>query len=69
MPYVVPMHNTTHDALALITTADAAKVLGVHVSTVSRMVASERLRPAVKVPGKRGAYLFNREDVEALRNP
>jgi excisionase family DNA binding protein len=67
MPYLVPMHKTTHEALALITTADAAKVLGVHVATISRMVAAGRLVPAVKVPGKRGAFLFHPEDVEALR--
>ena len=69
MPYVVPMHKTTHEALELVTTADAAKVLGVHVATISRMVAAGRLTPAVKVPGKRGAFLFRPEDVNALLTP
>ena len=67
MPYVVPMHKTPHDAPTYITTADAARLLGVHVATVSRMVAAGRLVPAIKVPGKTGAFLFHPEDVEALR--
>jgi len=50
----------------LITTAEAAELLGVHVGTVSRMVASGRLTPSFKVPGKTGAFLFDPTDVEAL---
>lgn len=61
------MHNTTHSAPDLIPTSEAAKVLRVHVATISRMVARGDLTPAVKTPGKRGAYLFHREDVDALR--
>ena len=60
------MHNTAHDAPDLIPTAEAAEALGVHVATISRMVTRGDLAPAVKVPGKRGAYLFNRADVDAL---
>lgn len=61
------MHNTTHSAPDLIPTKEVAQALGVHVATISRMVARGDLIPAVKVPGKRGAYLFHREDVDALR--
>ena len=67
MPYGLPMHKDAHDAPALISTAEAAQMLGRHVATISRMVANGRLTPAVKVPGKTGAYLFAREDVEAIR--
>lgn len=67
LPYGVHMHKDAHTATDLITTAEAAQVLGVHVATISRMVASGRLTPAVKVPGKRGAFLFRPEDVDALR--
>lgn len=67
MPYRVHMHKPTHDAPAYITTADAARMLGVHVATVSRMVASGRLLPAIKVPGKTGAFLFDPNDVAAVR--
>lgn len=67
MPYGVHMHKPAHDAPAYITTADAARLLGVHVATVSRMVASGRLVPAIKVPGKTGAFLFHPDDVAAVK--
>lgn len=65
--YFMPMHKEAQATQSLITTADAAQMLGVHVATVSRMVASGRLVPAIKVPGKTGAFLFHPEDVAALR--
>lgn len=49
----------------LIPTAEVAKALGVHVGTVSRMVAGKQLVPAYKIPGRTGAYLFDPADVEA----
>lgn len=69
VPYVGLMHKEAQATPNLITTADAAQMLGVHVATVSRMVASGRLAPAIKVPGKTGAFLFHPEDVEASRTP
>jgi excisionase family DNA binding protein len=51
----------------LIKTSEAARILGVHVSTVARMVATGKLPYAVKVPGETGAYLFSRETVEAAK--
>lgn len=50
-----------------ITTAEAAQILGKSVATVNRLVALGRLTPARKLPGKTGAYLFDRAAVEALR--
>lgn len=67
MLYFLRMHKETHTPTGrLITTAEAAAILGVHVGTVSRMVAAGRLTPAIKVPGKTGAFLFAPADVQAL---
>lgn len=35
-------------------------------STLTRWVAAGRIEPAMKLDGIRGAYLFNRADVERL---
>lgn len=57
------MTNTEH----LITTADAAQVLGKSTRTIYRMVNAGILTPAIIAPGGRvGSYLFDRADVEAL---
>lgn len=58
---------TTDRALHnLITAADAAVVFRVDRSTVSRWAAAGTLPFVIKAPGHRGAYLFDRADVEAL---
>lgn len=41
-------------------------MLGVTPSTVSRLVSREELTPAVQLPGKRGAFLFDEEEVGKL---
>lgn len=52
-----------------ITTAQATEVLGLtNVSTVARYVYEGKLTPSRKLPGKTGAYLFWRSDVERLRD-
>jgi len=51
----------------LVTTGEALDILGMSSPTsVSRLVQAGRLVPATKLPGLRGAYLFNRSDVERL---
>lgn len=50
----------------LISTADAADILGCSVATVHRMVEDGRLTAAHKVDGLRGPRLFDRATVEAL---
>ena len=50
-----------------ITTAEAAVILGKSVATVNRLALLGRLTPTLKLPGKTGAYLFARADVEALK--
>ena len=51
----------------LLTTAQVANLLGKSVRTVNRMAEAGNLPPAIKVPGKTGAYLFHRADAERLR--
>ena len=55
-----PMGNT-------IGAAEAADILGVSRATVLRWAADETLR-SQKMPGETGAYLFERSDVEELRD-
>ncbi len=51
----------------LITTAQVATILGKDVRTVHRMADNGRLPPALKVPGRTGALLFDRDVVEMFR--
>ena len=51
-----------------ITTRQALELLGfTDPSTISRYVQVGKLTPSRKLPGKTGAYLFHRADVEALK--
>lgn len=50
-----------------ITTREALSILGfAHPSSVTRLVAEGKLKPARKLPGKSGAYLFHRRDIDRL---
>lgn len=59
-------HHIVTRADDLITTQDACQILDVTPSAVSRMVARGALKPALKTPGSRGAFLFDRGQVEEL---
>lgn len=51
----------------LISTAEATEILGYrNASSVARLVYEQKLVPAHKLAGPRGAYLFHRADVVAL---
>lgn len=50
----------------LIPTSEVAEIMGKSVRTVHRLIQSGDLKPALKIAGQSGAYLFNRSDVEAL---
>lgn len=50
----------------LIRTKAAADLLGEKVRKFIRRVERGEITPAMKLDGIRGAYLFNRSDVEAL---
>lgn len=56
----------THTESEFIGTAEVCKLLHVHQATVGRLVASGDLEPAHKLPGKNGAYVFRRTDVDDL---
>lgn len=55
-----------HQDEPLIGTAEVCRIKGVHRSTVKRWVDEGRLTPAVKLPGKTGAMMFRRSDVDTL---
>ncbi len=61
------MRNVTH-AGELLSTADAARRIGVSVATVNRWVGAGTLSPAAKAPGLRGARLFSAVDVERVKS-
>lgn len=50
-----------------VTTAEAARTLGVTPQAVSLMVRSGRLVPVKKLAGVRGAFLFDPASIEALK--
>lgn len=52
----------------LLTKRDVAAALGVHISTVNRMVTSGRLKPAQTIEGatRTAMYLFRRSDVDRV---
>lgn len=51
----------------LVSTAEAADLLGMRVRTVQRRAKEGRLPVAQKLPGTTGAYLFNKQVIELLR--
>lgn len=51
----------------LIGSSEACRILRVDKSTLSRKVADGTLTPASKMPGRNGAYVFHRRDIERLR--
>lgn len=55
------MHNE------LLSTSQAAGLLEVSPSAVSRMVKREELVPQVKAPGVRGPMFFARAEVERVK--
>jgi hypothetical protein len=55
-----------HKGEALITTQQAAQILGWNVATVNKQAKAGRLPVALKVPGRTGANLFRRDEIERL---
>jgi excisionase family DNA binding protein len=59
MPKIPGMANTD-----LLGTVEAAEIIGCERSTLSRWIAFGRILPAHKLPGRNGAVLFERAEVE-----
>ena len=55
-----------HSNQNLISTREVAERLGVDTTTVTRRVARGEIVPAVRAPGRRGAFLFAADAVEKL---
>lgn len=62
----MPKDLRASDPDELLTTAQAAELLGRRRQTIRNYVQSGRLVPAQKLPASTGTYLFRRADVEAL---
>lgn len=63
MPSIVP---DVPDVPRLISTAEAAKRLRVTTRSIQRW-AGEGLIPAMKMPGRTGAFVFTPDAIEAVR--
>ena len=63
-----PMSNIPHEGSAgLLSTAEAAALLGKSPATINRWADSGALPVAVKAPGIRGARFFTAAEIEKLR--
>lgn len=58
----------TDDASTLVGAAEAARIIGVHRATVSRLALHGDLPTAVELEGRTGARMFRLDDVEAYRD-
>ena len=61
--HCVTINAVKHD---MIGSKDSCRILGIDKATLSRWVTAGQLTPVHKLPGRNGAYLFNRSDIEAL---
>jgi len=57
----------TESPATLISTTEAAKLLGKDARTVQRKASAGEI-PATKLPGLRGSYVFDRDVILALVN-
>lgn len=59
---VCPMATHTD----LIGSTEACRILRIDKATLTRWVAADSIKPAHKLPGRNGAYLFNRSDIDTI---
>lgn len=52
---------------SLLTTGQVAERLRINRRTVWQRVQHGQLTPAVKLPGANGGYLFDRAEIEAMK--
>ncbi len=50
----------------LIGSTESVRILRVDKATLTRWVAAGRITPAHQLPGRNGAFLFHRADIEKL---
>ncbi len=48
----------------LVGSAEVCRIANIDKSTLSRHVAAGKIAPRVRLPGKNGAWLFDRSDVD-----
>jgi excisionase family DNA binding protein len=53
---------------SLIGSAEACEILGIDRSTLTRWVDKGRILPVHKNPGQTGSYIFQRTEVERLKD-
>jgi predicted site-specific integrase-resolvase len=71
MPNDEPMQRLGEEARIIIPSqligaAEAAEILGLERSTLTRWIQRERIKPLTQLDGKRGAYVFDRADVVSI---
>lgn len=51
----------------LLSTTQAAEVIGIERSTISRWVQQGLMKPTLKLPGQQGAFVFDASEIERVR--
>lgn len=52
---------------AYYSTASAARAVGVSLRTFQRLIANGEVRPHTRLPGKTGAWVFTRVEIDRLK--
>jgi predicted site-specific integrase-resolvase len=62
------MHYATINAVKhdMIGSKESCRILGIDKATLSRWVTAGQLTPVHKLPGRNGAYLFDRTHIENI---
>lgn len=63
------MPNSHPNVSDLIGSREACRILDIDKATLSRWISAGRIEPVTQLPGKNGAYLYHRRDIEALCVP
>jgi hypothetical protein len=53
----------------LIGAGEAAALLNVSKPTLTRRIAAGSLKPLAQLDGRKGAFIFDRNDIQALARP
>ncbi len=61
--HCVTINAVKHD---MIGSKEACRILGIDKATLSRWVTAGQLTPVHKLPGRNGAYLFDRTNIQGL---